>query len=121
MGAILDEVVGPDMVRTFRPQSDARAIIEPEPASLRLLLRNLQPLTSPDPFDTFDVHHPACAVQHHRDAAIPVAAILDSARNDVYDQGRLSIRSIRNLALLGTILNENPERPSVGNTTLGTA
>ena len=31
------------MILAFRPQSDARAIIKPEPASLRLLLRNLQP------------------------------------------------------------------------------
>jgi len=40
VGAILDEVVGPDMVRVFRPQPNARSIVEPEPASLRLLLRD---------------------------------------------------------------------------------
>src|SRR4051812_45684245 len=52
------------MVRVFRPQPNARSIIEPEPASLRLLLRNLQPLPPPDPLDAFDVHYPPGVSQH---------------------------------------------------------
>ena len=38
MGAVLDEVVGPDMVGMLRPQPDARAVVQPQPAPLGLLL-----------------------------------------------------------------------------------
>ena len=38
VGAVLDEVVGPDVVAVLRPQPDAGAVVEPEPAPLRLLL-----------------------------------------------------------------------------------
>ena len=43
MGATLDEVVSPDMTRIFRTQPDARAIIEPWPASLWLLFGTFSP------------------------------------------------------------------------------
>ncbi len=36
VGAILDKVVRPDMVRVFRPKPDARTIGKPEPTLLRL-------------------------------------------------------------------------------------
>src|SRR5665213_2369971 len=99
MSAILDEVVGPDMVRPFRPQSDARAIIEPEPTSLWLLLRNLQPLQPPDPLDAFDVHHPPGVSQHGCDPSIAITAVLGGERDDVGGQSRLIIRHRWNLAL----------------------
>src|SRR4051812_33130581 len=41
VGAVLDEVVGPDMVRVLRPQPQARAVAQPEPALLGLLPRDL--------------------------------------------------------------------------------
>src|ERR687897_861847 len=36
MGAVLDEVVGPDVVRTLGPQPEARPVRQPEPAELAL-------------------------------------------------------------------------------------
>src|SRR5512142_2215796 len=33
MGLSLNKVVGPDMIAPFRPQPDARSIVEPEPAT----------------------------------------------------------------------------------------
>ena len=103
------------MVGILRPKPDARTVIQPETAPFGLFLRNFQPLTPPDPFDRFDVHHPARTVQHHRDAAIAVAAILDGERDDVGGQSRVIIRCRRNLALRGAVLTENPARPSFGN------
>ena len=41
MGAVLDEIIGPDMFGVLRPKTDARLVIEPQPAQLRLLLGNL--------------------------------------------------------------------------------
>ena len=115
VGSILDEVVGPDMIGMLRSKTDARTVIQPETATFGLLLRNLQPLTPPDPFDPFDVHHPARTVQHHRDAAIAIAAILEGERDDVGGQSRFIIGCRRNLALRGSMLTENPARPSFGN------
>jgi hypothetical protein len=42
VSAILNEVVGPDVVGTLGPSPDAGAVGKPETAAFRLLLRNLQ-------------------------------------------------------------------------------
>ena len=36
VGAVGDEVIGPDMVGTLRPQTDARSVVEPETSAFRL-------------------------------------------------------------------------------------
>src|SRR5258707_7735895 len=51
MGAVLNEVVGPDMIAVLRPQADARSVRQPEPAALGLLRWDLRPLASPDALD----------------------------------------------------------------------
>src|SRR5437867_8448904 len=51
MGAVLDKVVGPDMIAVLRPQADARSVGQPEPAALGLFMGDLQPLASPDTLD----------------------------------------------------------------------
>ena len=45
VGAVLDKVVGPDVIALLRPQPNARSVGQPEPAALGLLMGNLQPLT----------------------------------------------------------------------------
>src|SRR3990170_1499568 len=59
MGWILDEVVGPDVIAMFGPQSDARAVREPEAAAFWLPPWNFQPFTPPDPLDPLVVDQPA--------------------------------------------------------------
>ena len=59
MRAILDEVVGPDMVRPLGAKTDAGSVREPKPAALGLFGGNFQPLAPPNPFDPFVVHDPA--------------------------------------------------------------
>src|SRR5258707_2900497 len=49
LGPILHEVVGPDVVGPLRPQPHARAVVEPQTAPFRLLLRHFKPFPSPDP------------------------------------------------------------------------
>ena len=78
----LDEVVSPDMVPPARPQSDTRPVIQPQPTSLGLLGGYLQPLASPDAFDTLVVHMPALCSQQRRDPSITVAAILARQTDD---------------------------------------
>src|SRR6266550_834509 len=67
MGAVLDKVVGPDMIALLRSQPNARSVGQPEPAALGLLMGNLQPLTSPDPLDPLVVDCPACLAQQRGD------------------------------------------------------
>ena len=83
MGAILDEVIGPDMVGIFRSQPDARTVVQPEPASLRLPGRHLETLLTPDPLDALQVDQPARLLQQRRDPAVSIAAIPGGELNDV--------------------------------------
>ena len=76
VGAILDEVIGPHMIALLRPQPDARSVGQPEPAALRLLMRDLQPLASPDTLDPLVVDYPTRLAQELDDLRMAVAAVL---------------------------------------------
>ena len=76
------EVIGPDMVQPAWPETNARAVIQPQPAPLRLLRWNLQALAPPDAFDTLVVHAPAFRAQQRRDPPITIAAILPGQADD---------------------------------------
>jgi hypothetical protein len=52
MGAVLDEVVRPDMIALLRAQPNTRSVGQPESAALGLLRWDLQPLASPDTLAT---------------------------------------------------------------------
>ena len=87
MRAVLDKVVRPDVVRPLGPQTDARSVVEPEPAPFRLFGRNFQPLAPPDPFDPLVVDDPACRrSQKLRDLPVAIAAILTGEFNDIGGQ-----------------------------------
>ena len=83
---VLDKVVGPDMIWVFRSKPNARAVVQPQTAAFRLLVRHFQPLPSPDALNPLDVHDPASLVQHRRDATIAIATILEGERCDVRSQ-----------------------------------
>lgn len=110
VSAILDEVVGPDVVGIFRPQPHAGPVIEPEPAFLRLLVRHLEPLPPPDPLHPLDVHRPPGGVQQGRDPAIAIASVPGGEFDDVRGQGRLVGTAHRHLALGRSMLPQNPAR-----------
>jgi hypothetical protein len=76
MGALLEEVVRPDVVGAFGPQPDARAVTQPQAGALRLPGGDLQPLAPPDPLDPLVVDQPAGPAQQLGDLAIAVPAIL---------------------------------------------
>ena len=118
VGPVLDEVVGPDVVRVLRPQTDARSVVQPEPALLRLPGRHLQPLPPPDPLDPLDVHRPAGLPQHRRDPPVAVAAVLGGERDDVGGQRRLVVAPARRLALRRAMLPEHPARQPLGHAEL---
>ena len=76
VGAVLDKVIGPDMIALLRPQPDARSVGQPEPAPLGLLMGDLQPLALPDTLDPLVVDCPARLAQQFGDLAIAIAAVL---------------------------------------------
>jgi len=111
MGSALDEVVCPDMARIFRAQPDARSIIQPQPAALRLPLRHLQTLSPPDALDPFAVHRPPGRAQQCCHPTITVPPVLLGQGNDVLGQRLLVVSSTRHLALRRSTLPEHPAYP----------
>jgi hypothetical protein len=116
MGAVLDKVVGPDVVGALGPQPDAGPVRQPEPAALGLLLGDLQPLTAPDPLHPLVVHHPAGrGPQQLGYLAVAVAAILARKLDDVGREPFLIIPAPRKLALCRAVLAERGTGTTLGN------
>lgn len=120
MGAILDEVIRPDMVRPLGAQPQARAVRQPEPAAFGLFGGDFQPLAPPDPLDPLVIDDPArCRSQQLRDLPIAIAAILPSQFDDVGGQPLLVVWPRRNAALRGSMLSEHAADPPLGQPQLG--
>jgi hypothetical protein len=91
-GPILDEVVGPHLVRPFRPQADARSIGQPEAVPPRLARRHLEPLPPPDPLDPLAVGPPAGLAEQRRDPTVAVPAVAPGQPDDLGREPLLIIR-----------------------------
>jgi hypothetical protein len=106
MGALLDKVVGPDVIGALGSEPDARSVIQPQASTFRLPGGDLQPLASPDPLDPLVVDQPAGPAQQRGDLAIAVAAILPGQLDDVGRQPLFIITAPRDLALRRAMLSE---------------
>ena len=102
------------MVAMFRPQPDARAVREPQAPAFWLFVRNLQPLTPPDPFDPLVVHEPAGMPQQRGDLAITVAAVLAGQFDNVGGQPLFIVSPRRRLALRRAMLPERHASATLG-------
>ena len=96
---VMDEVIGPDMIGTLWPETDAGPVIQPQSPLLWLLLRYFKPLTPPDPLRLLMVHMPAGLVQQSCHAAIAVSTIGASQLDDVCCQAGFVCWPRRTLAL----------------------
>jgi hypothetical protein len=115
VGAVLDEVVGPDVVRALGPQPDARSVREPEPATLGLLLGHLQPLAPPDPLHPLVVDRPARGrAQQLGHLAVAVAAVPAREPDDVGGELFLVVPAPRAPALRRTMLAEGGAGAALG-------
>jgi hypothetical protein len=114
MGAVLDKVIGPDMIALLRPQPNARSVGQPEPAALGLLMRDLQPLTSPDTLDPLVVDCPACLAQQLGDLAIAIAAVLPGKLDNIGGETLLVVTTARDLALRRAMLPERRTGATLG-------
>src|SRR5204863_2169020 len=115
MGALLEEVVGPDVVAALGSQPDAGSVIQPQACALGLPGGDLQPLASPDPFDPLVVDQPAGPPQQLGDLAIAVAAILPGQLDDVGGQPLFILTAPRHLTLRRAMLPERRTGPALGN------
>jgi len=104
---VLDEVVGPDMVGPLRPQPDAGAVRQPQPATLWLALRHLQPLATPDARHPFAVHRPARIPQQRRDPPIAVPSIPLRQFDNVRRQRGFILPRTRRLPLRRSVLPQH--------------
>src|SRR6266508_3993701 len=114
-GAVLDKVVGPDMIAVLRPQPNARSVGQPEPAALGLLMGNLQPLTLPDTLDPLVVDYPARLAQELGDLAIAIAAVLPGKLDNIGCETLLVVTAARDLALRRAMLPERRTGATLGN------
>jgi hypothetical protein len=114
MGAVLDEVVGPDMIALLWPQPNARSVGQPEPAALGLLRWDLQPLASPDTLDPLVVNYPARLPQQFGDLAIAVAAVLPGKLDNIGRETLLVVTTARDLALCRAMLPERRTGATLG-------
>lgn len=119
MGSILDEVIGPDVVRPLGAQAHAGAVIQPQPAAFWLFLRDFQPLPSPDPLHPLGVHRPTRVAQQGRDPPVAVAAVSLGQLDDVGGQRQLVIAAAGGLALGGPGLPEHRARATLRHPQLG--
>ena len=88
-GAIGDEVVAPDVILIGWAQPHARSVGEPQSLPFRLLLRDFQPLLTPETLDAFVIDRPALVPQQRRHPAIAVTAVLAREFHDPFEQARL--------------------------------
>ena len=91
VGAGLHKIITPDMLRKERFQSDHRTIVEPQPPSFRLYLRNFQPFSPPDPLHTFVVNNPTFVPQQSGHPAVAVASVFTGQLNDPFSQDCLIV------------------------------
>src|SRR5919112_6086510 len=115
MSAILDKVVGPDVVGALGPQPEAGSVRQPEPAALGLLAWHLQPLAAPDPLHPLVVDHPARGrAQQLGDLAVAITAVLARERDEVGGELSLVIPAPRELALGRTMVTERGAGAALG-------
>jgi hypothetical protein len=115
MGAVFDEVIGPDVVGPLGAQADARSVSDPEAALPGLFGGNRQPFAPPGPLDPLVVDDPGgLAAQQLGDLAVAVAPVLAHQLDDVGGELRLIVTAERDPALGGAMLTEHPADSTLG-------
>ena len=114
VGAVMDEVVGPDVVGPLSPQPDTGFVVEPQTSSLWLLCWYLQPLETPQALDPFVVDLPAGISQQGCDPAIAIAAVLARQLDHVGNEPRLVLPASRDVVLGRAVLPQDTAGATLG-------
>ena len=118
MGLALDEVEAPDVIAMERPQPHAGSIVQPQAAAWLMLLRDLQPLATPDALDPVLAHLPAGCLQQRGDAAVAIAPVFGRQGDDRAGQRILVSRHHGHVALRAAMLADDPAGMTLGETVL---
>src|SRR5471030_1876541 len=113
MCSCADEVVTPHMVPPLRSQPHAGAIVEPQPSSRLLLLRNLQPLATPDALHAILAHPPSGSLEQRRDPAIAITTVLAGKLDDRMRERIFVFTPYRTIALRAARLLGQPARSAL--------
>ena len=89
----------------MRSQTDARSILEPLAAPLRLFSRHFEPFPAPDAIDALDVYPPPLGNEHLANAAIAVETTPRRQPHDRVRQRRIVIGLLQLPSLLRTLLS----------------
>ena len=81
VSAVLDEVVRPDVVGVRGPQTEARAVRQPETAAPGLFSGTFSPSRRQIRSTRLSFTKPAGATQQRRDLAVAIAAVLSGKLN----------------------------------------
>ena len=101
------------MIGALGTQPNARAIVEPQPATWLLSLRNFQPFAPPDALYPIVANPPSRTLQQHRNATIAIAAILAGQPDDCLGQRIFVVSLCRPVALRATWLVHQVARSSL--------
>lgn len=104
----------PAKKRRLWPETNAGAVIKPEPAAFGLLLWDFKPLAPPDPFNPLEVHIPTITPKQSRNPAIAITTVFRSKANDISRQSDFVIPNNLWFSLCGTVLAKNIARTALG-------
>ena len=92
------------MIAILRTQPNALSVIQPEPPLLGLLLWNLKPLSSPQPFNTAIADGPTCFSKQCCNPAITVSAKLSGQLDHIRNKPVFISVSFRDMSLCRAVL-----------------
>ena len=103
----MNEVITPDMIAILRTQPNALSLIQPEPPLLGLLLWNLKPLSSPQPFNTAIADGPTCFSEQCCNPTITVSAKLSGQFDHIRNKPAFISTPLGHMSLCRTMLPQH--------------
>jgi hypothetical protein len=115
MGALLEEVVRPDVIGALGPQPDARSIGQPQVGALGLPGGDFSAPRVARFARRVVIDQPPGAAQQLGNLAVAVAAVLPGQLDDVGGQPGFILTALRDLAMRRAMLAERRTGTALGN------
>jgi hypothetical protein len=94
-----------DVIEVERAQPFARTVVQPKPAARPVLLRDFEPLATPDALNPILAHPPTICSQQRSDAAVSITPVLGRQGDDSSGQ---RILVDWHVALRASVLTDDP-------------